>query len=59
MKTHIARTAGVVVAVLALDYLLLVGIGLFLTKVLGKDSVADRVRGRASTRAWPTAAPRR
>ena len=38
MKTHIARTAGVVVAVLALDYLLLVGIGLFLTKVLGKGS---------------------
>jgi membrane-associated phospholipid phosphatase len=38
MKTRVARTAGVVAALLALDYLLLVGIGLLLTKVVGTDS---------------------
>ena len=38
MMSRIARTAGIVAVLLALDYLLLVGIGYFLTKVLGKDS---------------------
>lgn len=39
MKARIGRTAGLVVAFLALDYLLLVGIGLLLTKVLEHNSV--------------------
>ena len=34
MKARIARTAGMVLVLLALDYLLLLGIGLLLTKVL-------------------------
>ena len=38
MMSRIARTAGIVAVLLALDYLLLVGIGYFLTKVLGSDS---------------------
>jgi membrane-associated phospholipid phosphatase len=38
MKTRVARTVGVLAALLALDYLLLVGIGLLLTKVVGTDS---------------------
>ena len=38
MMSRIARTAGIMAVLLALDYLLLVGIGLFLTKVLGNDS---------------------
>lgn len=38
MMSRIARTAGIVIVLLALDYLLLVGIGLVLTKVIGTDS---------------------
>lgn len=38
MKTRVARTAGVVVLLLALDYLLLVGLGLLVTKVLDHSS---------------------
>jgi membrane-associated phospholipid phosphatase len=38
MVSRIARTAGIVAVLLALDYLLLVGIGLILTKGLGNDS---------------------
>jgi len=38
MMSRIARTAGIVAVLLALDYLLLVGLGLFLTKVLGAES---------------------
>jgi membrane-associated phospholipid phosphatase len=35
---RIARAAGIIAVLLALDYLVLVGIGLFLTKVLGAES---------------------
>jgi membrane-associated phospholipid phosphatase len=38
MTSRIARTAGIVAALLALDYLLLVAIGLVLTKGLGAES---------------------
>ncbi|HEX7187923.1 MAG TPA: phosphatase PAP2 family protein [Actinomycetes bacterium] len=38
MMARIARTAGIVAVLLAFDYVLLVGLGLFLTKVLGNDS---------------------
>ena len=37
MKARIARTVGVVAVLLALDYLLLLGIGLLLTKVFKGD----------------------
>jgi undecaprenyl-diphosphatase len=37
MKTRIARTVGVVAVLLALDYLLLLGVGLLLTKVFKGD----------------------
>ena len=38
MKARIARTVGVVAVLLALDYLLLLGIGLLLTKVFKGDA---------------------
>jgi len=38
MMSRIARTAGIVAVLLALDYVLLVGLGLLLTKAFGNDS---------------------
>ena len=42
MTARVARSAGVILALLALDYLLLVGIGLLLTKVLEKSSLIHK-----------------
>ena len=42
MTARVARSAGIILALLALDYLLLVGIGLLLTKVLEKSSLIHK-----------------
>jgi undecaprenyl-diphosphatase len=47
--SRIARTAGIVAVLLALDYLLLVGLGLLLTKVLGSDSSVIKWEDKVNT----------
>jgi membrane-associated phospholipid phosphatase len=46
---RIARAAGIIAVLLALDYLLLVGLGLVLTKVLGKDSALIKWEDKVNT----------